>query len=66
MALAALEHGIGCCWVSRFKVKELARRLNLPSCIIPSEILVFGYPERELIPAQKKNLAEITFYNTYR
>ena len=65
MALAALEHGVGSCWVSRFNVKQLAQRLNLPPGIIPSEILVFGYPERQLIPIQKKNLDELTFYNGY-
>jgi nitroreductase len=66
MALAALEHGVGSCWVSRFNVKQLAHRLNLPRCVIPSEILVFGYPECELKPVRKKNLDEITFYNLHR
>jgi nitroreductase len=66
MALAALEHGVGSCWVSRFNVKQLAQRLNLPSCIIPSEILVFGYPDHELKPVQKKNMDELTFHNVYQ
>lgn len=66
MALAALEHGVGSCWVSRFHVKQLAQRLNLPSGILPAEILVFGYPERPLKPAPKKSLDELTFYNVYQ
>lgn len=65
MALAALEHGVGSCWVSRFNVKQLAQRLNLPAGILPSEILVFGYPDRESRPARKKRLEEITFYNVW-
>ena len=65
MALAALEHGVGSCWVSRFDVKCLARLLNLPQTWIPSEILVFGYPEQALKPLRKKSLKELVFYNKY-
>jgi nitroreductase len=63
MALAALEHGVGSCWVSRFNVKQLAQLLNLPSGYFPSEILVFGYPEQPQNTTRKKDLDEIVFYN---
>jgi nitroreductase len=63
MVLAALEHGIGSCWVSRFEVSTLARLLKLPSHILPSEILVFGYPDHPQNPAQKKGLDELVYYN---
>jgi nitroreductase len=63
MALAALAHGVGSCWVSRFEVKRLARLLNLPVGTLPSEILVLGYSARKQKPGSKKRLAEITFYN---
>ena len=65
MALAALEHGVGSCWVSRFEVKQLSNLLKIPAGIIPSEILVFGYPNRQQQPAPKKALEAITFYNLY-
>jgi nitroreductase len=65
MALAALEHGVGSCWVSRFDVKQLAELLNLPEQCLPSEILVLGYPERERPPTQKKPLQEVAFHDTY-
>jgi nitroreductase len=65
MTLAALEHGIGACWVSRFPVKQLAKLLNLPANSLPAEILVFGYPEQEQRPAQKKELQEMVFYNVH-
>lgn len=65
MVLAALEHGIGSCWVSRFEVKRLADLLNLPEDYLPSEILVFGYPETKGQATTKKSLDKVLFYNRY-
>jgi nitroreductase len=65
MALAALEHGIGSCWVSKFEVRRLRELLDLPPDHLPSEILVLGYPEQARGPRPKKELEEIVFYNTF-
>lgn len=65
MALAAWEHGIGSCWVSRFRVRELARLLGLPANVLPSEILAFGYPEGEGRISPRKSLDDIVFRNHY-
>ena len=62
MALVALEHGVGCCWVSRFRVKELAERLRLPPTALPAEILALGYPKRPRAQAPKKPRNEVVFY----
>jgi nitroreductase len=64
MALAALEHGVGSCWVSRFEVKCLARLLHLPQGYMPSEILALGYPAEQGRLTKKKELDEVVFYNT--
>jgi nitroreductase len=61
MALVAQEHGVGCCWVSRFEVRRLAELLKLPETHLPSEILVLGYPARERGPRPKKALDEVLF-----
>jgi nitroreductase len=66
MVLVALEHGVASCWVSRFNVKELAQLLELPAHYLPSEILVFGYPEFEQTPRSKKSLDEIVFRDVFR
>jgi nitroreductase len=66
MVLVALEHGVGSCWVSRFDVKELAQLLNLPVHYLPSEILVFGYPEFKQEPRSKKSLAELVFRDIFK
>jgi nitroreductase len=65
MAIAALEHGIGSCWVSKFQVRPLRELLRLPPDHLPSEILAFGYPEQARAPRPKKSLDEIVFYNTF-
>lgn len=62
MALAALEHGVGSCWVSLFEVRRLAGLLNLPKNILPAEILVFGYPEEQRSMLPKKRLDEIVSF----
>jgi nitroreductase len=66
MVLAALEHGVASCWVSRFDVKGLAQLLELPAYYLPSEILVFGYPEFEQTPRSKKSLDEIVFRDVFK
>jgi nitroreductase len=65
MVLVALEHGVGSCWVSRFNVEELAQLLHLPNHYLPSEILVFGYPELDQQPRSKKHLEELVFRDVF-
>jgi nitroreductase len=65
MVLAALEHGLGSCWVSRFHVKALGELLCLPNHWFPSEILAFGYPEFDQQPRSKKTLKELVFRDTF-
>jgi nitroreductase len=65
MALAALEHGVGSCWVSRFVSSQVAKILDLPAEVQPSEILVMGYPLEQRSMRPKKPLEELVFYNRY-
>jgi nitroreductase len=66
MVMTALEHGVASCWVSRFNVEQLAQLLNLPDHYLPSEILVFGYPEFDQEPRSKKSLDEVVFWNVFK
>jgi nitroreductase len=65
MVLAALEHGLGSCWVSRFNVMGVAALLHLPAHCLPSELLVFGYPALAQDPRSKKSLEELVFWNVF-
>lgn len=59
MVLAALEHGIGSTWVSYFRVDEVQELLGLRQEEIPSEILVFGYPQKPMKSKRKKPMERI-------
>lgn len=65
MALAALERGLGSCWVSRFNVVGLAELLGLPDGMMPSELLVFGYPGTQEISKDKKSISNLAFFNRW-
>ena len=65
MLLAALERGLGGCWVSRFDVLKLVDLLNLPADILPAELLVLGYPAGGKPAKQKKSQLELIFYNKF-
>lgn len=66
MVLAALEHGVGSCWVSPFELQKLTQLLRLPANHLPSEILVFGYPDGQPMPRKKKALKELVFRNVFK
>ncbi len=65
MMLAALEKGIYTTWVSKFQIKEIQKILKLPEHIIPSELLVMGYPNESTPTPSKKEIKEICFFNRY-
>jgi len=65
MAMVALEHGIGSCWVSRFHVARLSSLLSLPADCMAGEMIAFGYPAREGKRRPKKPVREVVFYDTY-
>lgn len=66
MAVQALEYGIFSTWVSYFDAEKLISLLNLPPLIIPSEILVFGYPDGDEKPKPRESLDKLVFYNNYQ
>jgi nitroreductase len=66
MLLEALERGLGGCWVLRFDVRKLSEMLNLPVDILPSELLILGYPAGEKLPKQKKSQSKLTFFNQWK
>lgn len=61
MALAALEHGVGSTWVSRFDVEAVADLLGLPDGCLPSELLAMGYPAGPGVHRERKRIGEIAF-----
>ena len=63
MTLAAVEQGLGTCWVAAFDVKRFALEFGLPPELEPIVMLPLGYPAVAGNPARhvsaRKPLAEI-------
>ena len=50
MMMEATDLGIGTCWVGMFNKQELADVLELPKNVVPSGLLVMGYPAEDAKP----------------
>lgn len=64
MVLAGLEHGIYSTWVSSVDCEEVGKIIGIRDYIV-SNVLVFGYPDRERAPRQKKDIKDIVFINSF-
>jgi len=59
--LAALEHGVGSCWVSRFDVEGLAEILNLPQNYLPRKSWSLATLKISRHPAPRKAWMSLYF-----
>ena len=66
LTLAAVEEGLGTCWIGAFDEGEVKKILEVPDDIKVIALIPLGYPEREPNPRPRKELAEIICYNKYR
>jgi nitroreductase len=67
ITLAAIELGLGTCWVCAFDAKKCHEILSLPRHIEPIALLPIGYPlskERDR-PFKRKEIAELVHWNKY-
>ncbi len=66
MTLAAVDEGLGTCWIGAFK-QDMARDvLGVPeSCKIVA-LLTLGYPKDAGRPKDRKSIDEIVCYDTYK
>lgn len=72
-AAAALEHlclaaralGLGTCWVGIFDEAALKKEFGLPDGVRVVALTPLGYPEYEQAPRPRKELSEITFYESW-
>ena len=66
--LAANAMGLGAVWTGAYpsedRVKDISSTLNLPEHIIPLNIIVIGYPDKENTPKDKWKPENIS-YNVY-
>jgi len=53
MQLAAVEAGLGTCWVACFDREALRRELAIPANLMPVALLPMGYPAEDAEPAHR-------------
>jgi len=51
MQLAAVEQGLGTCWVACFDRPKLQAALNIPANYVPLALLPIGYPAEDARPS---------------
>jgi nitroreductase len=66
MTLAAVDEGLGTCWIGAFKQDKAREVLSVPdSCKIVA-LLTLGFPKDQGRPKERKLLNEIICYDTYK
>jgi len=66
MTLAAVEIGLGTCWVGAFFEEEVKKILNIPGPIRVVELLTLGYPADEPRTKNRRSLNEIVMAEKWR
>lgn len=65
MTLAAVEEGLGTCWIGAFKEPAVKALLGIPEEVRVVELLTLGYPDTEPKPRQRKPVNEIVCYERW-
>jgi len=65
MTLAAVEEGLGTCWVGAFSQEEVKKVLGIPERYKVVALLPLGFPADKPGPKSRKNLEEIVCYENY-
>ena len=65
MTLAAIDLGLGTCWIGAFAQDEVKRILKIPEKLKVVSLLTLGYPDEPGRPKMRKTLKEIICYEIY-
>jgi nitroreductase len=65
MTLAAVDQGLGSCWIGAFSQDEVRKVLNIPDNCMVVCLLTLGFPADEGRPKSRKSLDEIICYDTF-
>ena len=66
MTLAAVEEGLGTCWIGAFYENKVKEILNIPANIRVVALLPLGYPSNIPNPTPRKSLDEIVMREQWR
>jgi len=65
MTLAAVEEGLGTCWIGAFYQEEVKRILSIPQNYKVAALLPLGYPGDVSGPKIRKDLEKLVCYETF-
>ncbi len=65
LSLAAVEEGLGTCWIGAFYEEEVKKILAIPPEVHVVELMTLGYPKTIPTPIPRKDLKEITKYEKW-
>ncbi|HEY3419727.1 MAG TPA: nitroreductase family protein [Methanomassiliicoccales archaeon] len=65
ITLAALEHGLGTCWVGAFDPEKLAAYLEVPKDKVITVCLALGYPNESPEARSRKAMDDLVFWDSY-
>jgi nitroreductase len=65
MTLAAVDEGLGTCWIGAFSQQKVKEILNIPDKYRVVALLPLGFPRAETAMKLRKSLGEIVCYETF-
>lgn len=65
ITLAAVEEGLGTCWIGAFDPDRVRELLDIPREVIVVGMLPIGYPQGSAPPKKRLELSEIVFYDRW-
>jgi nitroreductase len=65
ITLAAVEQGLGTCWIGAFKQEEVKKLLGIPEDVRVVVLLPIGYPDVSPGPKSRKSLDEIVTHDKW-
>jgi nitroreductase len=65
ITLAAVEQGLGTCWIGAFKQREVKELLDIPEETKVVALLPIGYPDISPAAKPRKSLEEIVSYDKW-
>lgn len=65
MTLAAVEEGLGTCWIGAFYEEKVKEILEIPKSIRVVALLPLGYPAQSSKPTPRKSLKETVAYDKW-
>lgn len=69
MMQKAWELGVGSCWVMHFNPQKTKEAFNIPENIVPTALLVMGYPHESSVPldlhSKFRPIEEVVFYDSF-